>query len=92
MIRILVGLALASSSWAAANAATKAATCVACHGEKGVSQNPLWPNLAGQKKEYLIKQLTDFKEGRRKDPLMSAMSATLSKTDIEELADYYSRL
>ncbi len=69
-----------------------AVTCAACHGEKGVSQNPLWPNLAGQKKDYLLKQLQDFKAGRRVDPLMAPMAGTLSDRDMEDLAVYFSSL
>lgn len=69
-----------------------AITCAACHGEKGVSQNPLWPNLAGQKKEYLVKQLNDFKAGRRQDPIMSTMAQTINEQDIVDLATYYSQL
>lgn len=69
-----------------------AVTCAACHGEKGLSQNPLWPNLAGQKKEYLVKQLQDFKAGRRVDPLMAPMAGTLSERDVEDLAVYFSSL
>ncbi len=70
----------------------KSATCVACHGADGISPNPLWPNLAGQKDQYLAKQLKAFRDGDRKDPLMSPMSAALSDEDIENLAAYYSGL
>lgn len=70
----------------------KAAVCVACHGPEGVSANPLWPSLAGQKDQYLIKQLKAFRDGERKDPLMSPMSAGLSDDDIANLAAYYSGL
>ena len=75
-----------------AEGARKAATCVACHGEKGISVNPQWPNLAGQKKEYLKIQLTAFRDGQRVNPLMSPMAKTLSDADIETLADYFSSL
>lgn len=68
------------------------ATCAACHGDKGISENPLWPNLAGQKKEYLIKQLKDFKAGVRNDPVMSAQAKLLSDSDVEDVAKYYSGL
>lgn len=68
----------------------KAAVCAACHGVDGNSVNPLWPNLAGQNARYIYLQLRDFKEGRRKDPLMSAMAANLSRDDMQELAAYFS--
>lgn len=70
----------------------KATMCAACHGIEGKSANDVWPNLAGQKKGYLIKQLKDFKSGARKDPMMSSMAAPLSDTDINNLALYYNSL
>lgn len=70
----------------------KSAACAACHGEKGVSVNPQWPNLAGQKKEYLKMQLHAFRDGTRVNPLMSPMAKTLSEADIEAIADYFSSL
>jgi cytochrome c553 len=70
----------------------KAATCAACHGMTGISPMDLWPNLAGQKKGYLVKQMTAFRDGTRNDPSMSPMAAPLSDADIENLAEYYSSL
>jgi len=69
----------------------KAQMCAACHGPDGNSVNPLWPTLAGQTARYINLQLRDFKEGRRKDPLMSPVAATLSREDMQELADYFSQ-
>ena len=71
---------------------TKAASCAGCHGPDGISANPLWPNLAGQKAPYLVKQLKAFRDGVRQDPMMSAMARPLSDADIENLAAYYSSL
>lgn len=45
--------------------------------------------LAGQPARYTYLQLTDFREGRRKDPRMSPMAAKLSKNDMQNLADYF---
>lgn len=70
----------------------KSASCVACHGAEGVSLNPLWPNLAGQKEQYLAKQLKDFRDGRRNDPMMTPMAKPLSDGDIADLAAYYASL
>ncbi|MEZ5591577.1 MAG: cytochrome c [Gammaproteobacteria bacterium] len=70
----------------------KSATCSACHGASGVSPNPIWPNLAGQKDQYLIAQMKAFRDGARKNPMMSPMAAPLSDADIENLAAYYSSL
>lgn len=67
----------------------KAATCIACHGADGNSANPAWPNLAGQHAVYLEKQIKDFRDGKRKDPMMSPMAASLSDADISNLAAYF---
>jgi cytochrome c553 len=52
----------------------------------------MWPNLAGQKEAYLASQLQMFKDGRRNNAMMSAMSKGLSDTDIANLAAYYAGL
>ncbi len=70
----------------------KAATCAGCHGATGISAAPMYPNLAGQKAQYIVKQLKDFKSGTRKDPIMSGMAAPLSDADMENLAAYYESL
>jgi len=70
----------------------KAATCIACHGANGISAVDLYPNLAGQKQAYMVKQLKAFKSGERKDPTMTAMVTPLSDSDIEDLAAFYSSL
>lgn len=67
----------------------KAQACVACHGADGNSPAPAFPLLAGQTARYLYLQLRDFKEGRRKDPQMSAMAAPLSREDMLDLAAYF---
>ena len=66
--------------------------CAACHGNDGIGTNDLYPNLNGQKKKYLIKQMKDFKSGKRKDASMKPMVQSLTDKDIEELAAYYSKL
>lgn len=70
----------------------KAVACAGCHGPEGISTNPMWPSLAGQKEKYLAKQLRDFREGRRANPVMAPIVRGLSDEDIEDLAAYYSSL
>lgn len=70
----------------------KAVLCAACHAHDGISINDNWPNLAGQKKAYLVKQLKDFREGRRGGEVMPEYSQRLDDEDIEDLATYYSSL
>jgi cytochrome c553 len=66
-----------------------AATCMACHtadGTRGVPANPI---LQGQHPEYLVKQLTEFKAGKRKVAVMMGMAATLSPEDMRNVAAFY---
>nr|WP_234484193.1 c-type cytochrome [Noviherbaspirillum pedocola] len=67
----------------------KAEACAACHGADGNSTAPNFPNLAGQNWRYIYMQLKDFKEGRRKDPVMSPMAANLSRQDMIDLGNYF---
>jgi len=66
--------------------------CAACHGIDGNSANPLYPSLAGRSTEYLQKQLHDYKEGRRENPIMQGIAGTISNDNIVFLANYFSRM
>ena len=69
----------------------KAMICTACHGvEKSV--NPEWPNLSQQSKKYLVDQLHAFRDGIRKNALMSSQAMGLSDQDIQDLAAYYNSI
>lgn len=70
----------------------KAAMCAGCHTLSGIGLTEEYPNLAGQKQAYLVKQLKAFKSGARTDPTMDAMVATLSDADVANLAAYFSSL
>jgi len=89
---LLISTAGTVSAADAAAGKAKAAVCAACHGPAGISVNPLWPNLAGQKDQYIIKQLKAFKDGTRKDPLMSPQAMALSDADMANLAAHFSGL
>ena len=89
---LLMGMAVGVQAGDAAAGKAKAMTCMACHGPAGISANDIWPNLAGQKKGYLIKQIKAFRDGARNDPMMAPMVKPLTDTDIENLAEYYSGL
>jgi cytochrome c553 len=65
-------------------------TCLACHGTNGVGITADYPSLAGQHADYLERALHDYQKGGRKNPVMAGMAATLTKQDIDELAQYYS--
>ena len=86
-LAMLAGAALPQSAAAPA----KAQACAACHGPNGNSTQPQFPILAGQTSRYLYLQLRDFQEGRRSDPLMTPMAAGLSRDDMREIADWFSK-
>ncbi len=88
----LLGTTQGAAHAAETDIAKQLITCTACHGAKGLSVNPLWPNLAGQNEEYLRTQLLAFRDGRRKDPLMSATAKDLSDDQIDALAAHYGKL
>jgi cytochrome c553 len=67
----------------------KSQACAACHGADGNSTIGTFPNLAGQTWRYIYMQLKDFKEGRRKDPVMSPMAEPLSKQDMVDIANFF---
>jgi len=73
----------------AAAGKAKSAACASCHGLNGKSSLPNNPNLAGQKEAYLIKAIKAYRDGQRKDPMMSSMVSGLSDKDIENLAAFY---
>ena len=69
--------------------AAKSDSCAHCHGVDGNSTASAYPTLAGQTKEYLYRQIKDFKEGRRKNAMMSPTVGILSDQDMLDLAEYY---
>jgi len=62
------------------------AVCAACHGADGNSGAPVNPKLAQQHPEYIVKQLQEFKSGKRANAVMSGMAATLSEDDMKNIA------
>ncbi len=85
---------LASTTYAAdvAQGKARAAACAGCHGSNGIGLSEEFPNLAGQKQAYLLKQLKAFKSGARSNPTMKAMVAGLDEAGMNDLAAYYSSL
>jgi len=92
---VVAAAALAAPSVFAADieaGKAKSATCAACHGAEGISSVGMWPNLAGQKEEYLTKQIKAFRDGTRTEPTMTPMAAGLSDEDIANISAYYASL
>ena len=94
VMALLAGPALAADSKPAfkpdpAKGQQLATTCLACHtadGTRGLAANPI---LQAQHPEYLVKQLTEFKAGKRKNPVMSGMAAPLAEEDMKHIAAFY---
>ena len=66
--------------------------CTACHGEGGISTQPLVPSLAGQPSFYAITQLFLFREGRRGNEVMTAMAKGMSDDDLRAFSDFIDQL
>lgn len=99
ILAALVGL---SAPWGAVAAPPKgdpekgkqiaSQVCLACHGVDGNGTeptNPEFPKLAGKQPEYLLKQLKDFKSGKRKNEIMVGVVANLTPDDMANLSLYY---
>ena len=77
---------------AAAGQAIVTKVCAACHGADGNSPTgPDFPRLAGQREDYLLKALRDYKSGARKNAIMAGQAQALTAKDVENLAAYYAR-
>lgn len=79
------------SEIAVGRGATLALNCTMCHGAQGMSSSNA-PNLAGQYPEVLMKQLLDYRSGKRNSAIMQALSQNLAERDIADLAAYYAYL
>ena len=101
LLATAVAAAAAAPAWAAEAAAAAAKpdlargqeistqVCAACHtadGSRGIPANPI---LQGQIPEYLVKQLQDFKSGKRDNAIMKGMVAALSEADMKNVAAFY---
>lgn len=94
---LLAAPALAATEPAAAAAkpdttkgqAMSSQVCGACHTADGSRGSPANPILAGQHPEYLVKQLQEFKAGKRNNPIMKGFASTLSDDDMKNVAAFY---
>jgi cbb3-type cytochrome c oxidase subunit III len=101
---LVAGFVAASSFSAVANEAAPAkakpdlakgeasfgAVCAACHGPDANSSAPNYPKLTQQHPEYIIKQLTEFKSGKRANDIMKGFASTLSDEDMRNIAYWVS--
>jgi cytochrome c553 len=73
----------------AKGAAISTSVCAACHtndGSRGSAANPI---IQGQHPDYLVKQLSEYKAGKRDNPVMRAMASPLSEADMKNVAAFY---
>lgn len=70
----------------------KATVCSACHGANGVAPTSMFPNLAGQRAEYLYWQLVEFKREARPESPMTSQVASLDDATLHDLAAYFASL
>jgi cytochrome c553 len=66
--------------------------CQACHGIDGIALIPEAPNIAGQKRAYLLKQVLAFRNGERVDEKMTMSAALLSDEEIGDVLDWYASI
>lgn len=93
LVSLVLSLGVAGSAHALQGDAEagqgKVATCGACHGADGNSAMPNFPKIAGQGERYLVKQLTDIREGRRVVPEMTGLLDNSSDQDLADMAAFY---
>jgi cytochrome c553 len=82
---VLADVAAGQSTYAAKG-------CIGCHGAGGVSVVATYPSLKGRDGDFIQINLTDFRSGARKNPVMNAMAAGLKDADIVNLAAYINSL
>jgi len=73
----------------AAGEAKATQVCVACHAVDGSRGAPSFPILQGQHPEYLVKQLVEFKSGKRKNAVMLGFASNLSDADMRNVSAFY---
>ena len=88
----LAGKPLVSSGKPQGTLPQAAQLCVSCHGQDGVAVAPIYPSLAGQHEDYIVRALNEYKHGGRKNPVMKGFAANLKDEDIAAIAAYFSKL
>ena len=86
-----IGFAMtAVPAYAADEIEAKAQMCDACHGQNGVPADPKTiPIIWGQQQSYLVKQLRDYRNGERDNPIMSPIAKALAQEDLRKIAAYF---
>jgi len=66
-----------------------AATCFTCHGTDGRSVEGVPPSLAGQNRDYLLKQLQEFRDGKRPATIMHQHAKGYTDEQLALIAGYF---
>ena len=74
--------------YSAGDATRGVIACITCHGPKGQSAAGTWPKLAAQHSAYVAKQLRNYKDGTRANPIMMGMAAALTDQDMNNIAAF----
>jgi cytochrome c553 len=94
-MRVLLAALLIGAFAAGAQAATyeeKLATCLACHGEKGISETSEVPSLAGMPADFTLIQLFLFRQGTRKVEIMNDLAKDMTDDELRKFGDYFAKL
>ncbi len=86
----LAGGALAQATGDRAAGKQLAGQCRTCHGLEGKARIPIAPHIGGEPVDYIIHQLTAFRDGRRVHEMMSIVASGLTDQQILDLAAWYS--
>lgn len=86
-----VDVAAGETLYSNGDASRGVTACITCHGPKGQSAVGTWPKLSAQHPAYTAKQLKNFKEGARANPVMMGMAATLTEQDMQNIAAYLAK-
>jgi cytochrome c553 len=95
MRTFFIAAALAGVLAGGAHGATydeKLATCLACHGEKGVSETSEVPSLAGMPADFTLIQLFLFRQNTRKIEIMNDLAKDMTDDDLRKFSDYFAKL
>jgi cytochrome c553 len=85
--------ALGEAIYRGGNEDTGVSACIACHGPRGVGNAPAtFPSLSGQLTAYTVKQLKDFRDGKRSNQMMNMIAAKMTDKEIEAVASYIAGL
>ena len=91
IVGVGIGFAItAVPASAADDIEAKVQMCDACHGQNGMPTDPKTiPIIWGQQQSYLVKQLRDYRNGERDNPIMSPIAKGLANDDLRKIAAYF---